>query len=218
MDFRKANKNEASGHEGANIHIGEVEENMWNHEGMILWLTGLPAAGKTTVANLLKGRLKAGKAKVKVMDGDVIRRINGGKIGYTREERIRHIMKVGHVARELKEKGFICIVAVISPYQEVRQAVINRVGAVEIFVDASIEVCKQRDPKGLYAKALRGEIKNFTGIDDPYESPAQPEIHLLTGMENPEESVDRVMQYLQQHQIIMARESSYSEAALPLTG
>jgi adenylyl-sulfate kinase len=186
---------------------------MWHHEGMVLWFTGLPASGKTTLANLLVSRIQAGTAKVQVMDGDVIRRMKGEKIGYTREERIRHIRQVGQVARELKEQGVIGIVAVISPYREVRQAVIQEIGAVEIFVDAALEVCKQRDPKGLYAKALRGEIKNFTGIDDPYEPPLFPDIHLPTAVETPEECVDRVLEYLWLQRLLIYREDAKSSSA-----
>jgi adenylylsulfate kinase-like enzyme len=106
-------------------------------------------------------------------------------------------------------------VAVISPYREVRQKVIKEVGAIEIFVDAPLAICKRRDPKGLYVRALRGEIKNFTGIDDPYDPPLAPDIHLHTDVETPEESVKRIMEYLLLERLIMVRESSYQDTALP---
>jgi adenylylsulfate kinase len=181
---------------------------------MILWLTGLPAAGKTTLATILFERLKFVNGKVQIMDGDVIRSMNPKKIGYTREERIKHIVQVGRTARLWKEQGFICIVAVISPYREIRQKVIKEIGAIELFVDAPLAICKERDPKGLYKRALRGEIKYFTGIDDPYDRPLAPDIHLHTDVETPEESVNRVIEYLIVERLIMV-ESSYQDTALP---
>jgi adenylylsulfate kinase len=184
------------------------------HEGMILWLTGLPAAGKTTLATMLFERLKVVNGKVQIMDGDVIRSMNQRKIGYTREERIKHVIQVGRTARGWKEQGFICIVAVISPYREVRQEVIKEIGAIELFVDAPLSICKRRDPKGLYEKALRGEIKNFTGIDDPYDPPLAPDVHLHTDIETPEECVSRVIEYLLLERLITV-ESSYQDTALP---
>jgi adenylyl-sulfate kinase len=164
---------------------------------MVLWLTGLPAAGKTTIANLLSERLRAEGARVHVLDGDVIRRINRGQLGFSREDRITHLIRVSDTALSLKEQGIFCIVALIAPYRENREAIIRKTGAIEVFVDASLETCRKRDPKGLYSRALRGEIKNFTGIDDPYEPPLTPDIHLFTERETPEESTRRVLEYLQ---------------------
>ena len=167
------------------------------HNGMILWLTGVPAAGKTTIANLLGERLQAEGAKVHVLDGDVIRRLNQGRLGFSREERITHIIQVSNTTLMLKERGIICIVAMIAPYREIRQAILKKTGAIEIFVEASLETCRARDPKGLYSLAARGEIKNFTGIDDPYDPPLTPDIHLHTERETPEESAGRVLAHLQ---------------------
>lgn len=169
---------------------------MINYGGMIMWFTGLPGAGKTTVANLVCDCLKAKGARVQLLDGDIIRLLNNGRIGYSREERITHIIQVSNTANMLKNMGNICIVALISPYREVRSEVLKKIEGIEIFVDAPLEVCLQRDPKGLYKKALRGEIKNFTGIDDPYEPPLNPEIHLHTDSESPEDSCERVVRYL----------------------
>lgn len=170
---------------------------MLEHEGMILWLTGLPAAGKTTVASKLSEVLKMAGAQVYLLDGDVIRALNNNRLGFSREERITHMIQVGNTARMLKECGKICVVALISPYREIRQEIIRQIGAIEIFVDAPLEVCQSRDPKGLYALALSGGIKNFTGIDDPYEAPVAPQVHLQTQQESPEESAQRVLAYLQ---------------------
>lgn len=168
-----------------------------NYDGMILWFTGLPGAGKTTVATKVCKRLKAEGATVQLLDGDVIRSLNNDRIGFSREDRTTHMMQVGNAAKIIKDLGVICIVALISPYREVRRAVLEKIGGIEIFVDAPLEVCKTRDPKGLYARALRGEIKNFTGIDDPYEPPLAPQIHLHTDRESAEESSDQVYQFLQ---------------------
>jgi adenylylsulfate kinase len=167
------------------------------HDGMILWLTGLPAAGKTTVASNLSEVLKTAGAQVYLLDGDVVRALNNNRLGFSREDRITHMIQVGNTAKMLKDCGKICIVALISPYREIRQEIIRKVGAIEIFVDAPLEVCRNRDPKGLYALAQRGEIKNFTGVDDPYDAPLHPQVHLHTHLESPEESAQHVLAYLQ---------------------
>jgi adenylyl-sulfate kinase len=172
------------------------ENVMLHHDGMILWLTGLPASGKTTVASLVSERLKDLGARVQLLDGDVIRALNNGKIGFSREERIKHVTHVGTVAQSMKDRGIICIVAMIAPYAELRKSVFDSIGVIEIFVDAPLEVCQTRDPKGLYAMAVKGKIKNFTGMDDPYEPPGTPHIHLHTDLESPEESCDKVYAYL----------------------
>jgi adenylyl-sulfate kinase len=164
--------------------------------GIILWFTGLPAAGKTTIATMSYERLKGNGAEVHLLDGDIIRQMSGEKLGYSPKDRIHHIGRVGQRALRLKENGGICIVALIAPYREVRSSVLKAIGAIEIFVDAPLPVCIARDPKGLYARAQRGEITNFTGIDDPYEPPLNPDLHLYTDIESPEESTARVMEYL----------------------
>jgi adenylyl-sulfate kinase len=169
---------------------------MQNNKGIILWFTGLPAAGKTTVASRVYQRLKKNGANVHLLDGDVVRKMHPRPLGFSREERISHLREVGNTALKLKEAGGLCIVAIIAPYREDRDVVFQRIGAVEIFVDAKLEVCIARDPKGLYARALKGEILNFTGISDPYDPPLTPVIHLHTDTESPEESTRRVLKYL----------------------
>ena len=177
---------------------------MKNDKGLILWFTGLPAAGKTTIAASVCDRLTTNNNNVYLLDGDVIRRDKKNSVGFQREDRINHISQVGQRALAIKEQGAICIVAVIAPYREVRDSVLKEIGAIEIFVDAPLEVCINRDPKGLYQRALRNEIKNFTGIDDPYEPPLFPDIHLPTDQETPEESVERVMEYLYARRMLKA--------------
>ncbi len=169
---------------------------MLEHSGNIIWLTGLPASGKTTIASALYQRLKKGGARVQVLDGDVIRAMTCGVIGYTREDRAKHVMQVANAAKMLADHGIICIVAVIAPYRDIRDAVLKRIGALEIFIDAPVKVCQARDPKGLYGRALRGEIRNFTGVDDPYEQPLAPDLHLRTDQESMAESCERVFNFL----------------------
>jgi adenylylsulfate kinase len=169
---------------------------MFEHGGNIIWLTGLPASGKTTIANALYQRLTAGGAKVQVLDGDIIRAMTCGTIGYTKEERAKHVLQVANTAKMLADHGIIAIIAVIAPYRDIRDAVLKRVGALEIFVDSPIEVCQARDPKGLYARALRGEIHNFTGVNDPYDPPLAPDLHLHTDQESLEESCERLFDFL----------------------
>jgi adenylylsulfate kinase len=169
---------------------------MLEHSGNIIWLTGLPASGKTSIANGLYQRLKAGGARVQILDGDIIRAMTGGAIGFTREDRAKHVMQVANAAKMLADHGIISIIAVIAPYRDIREAVVKRTGALEIFIDAPVEVCKTRDPKGLYARALRGEIRNFTGVDDPYEPPLAPNLHLRTDQESMDESCERLFNFL----------------------
>ena len=169
---------------------------MLEHSGNIIWLTGLPASGKTTIASALSQRLKEGGANVQVLDGDVIRAMTCGTIGYTREEREKHVLQVANAAKMLADHGIICIVAVIAPYRDIRDAVLKRIGALEIFIDAPVKVCQARDPKGLYGRALRGEISDFTGVDAPYEQPLAPDLHLRTDQESMEESCERLFNFL----------------------
>ena len=169
---------------------------MFEHSGTILWLTGLPASGKTTIADALCQRLKKGGAKVQVLDGDAIRAMTCGTIGFTKEEREKHILQVANAAKMLADHGIICIVAVIAPYRDIRDAALQRIGAMEIFVDSPVKVCQARDPKGLYGRALRGEIFNFTGVDDPYEHPLAPDLHLQTDQESMAESCERLFNFL----------------------
>jgi adenylylsulfate kinase len=175
---------------------------MLKHCGNVIWLTGLPASGKTSIANALSQRLKAGGARVQVLDGDAIRALNSGKIGFTREDRDKHVLQVANTAKMLGGHGIFTIVALIAPYRSTRDTVIKKIGALEVFIDAPLEVCKARDPKGLYARALRGEIRNFTGIDDPYEPPLRPDLHLRTDLESLDESCERLFTFLSRRGVV----------------
>jgi bifunctional enzyme CysN/CysC len=165
-----------------------------------LWLTGLPGAGKSTIANLLEKQLFASGRHTYILDGDNIRHGLSRDLGFTEADRIENIRRAMEVARLFVDAGLVVIVAFISPYRAERDLARSRFAPdefVEIYVDASLAECERRDPKGLYAKARRGDLANFTGIDSDYEPPEAPEIHLDTVARNPDECVDLVLSYLE---------------------
>jgi len=164
-----------------------------------LWLTGLPGSGKSTIANLLEQRLIAEGRHTYVLDGDNVRHGLNRDLGFTEADRVENIRRVAEVARLMVDAGLIVIVAFISPYRAEREFARGRFGPGdfrEIFVDAPLEICEARDPKGLYARARRGEIRNFTGIGSPYEPPEAPDFRLDTATESPERCVERVLESL----------------------
>jgi bifunctional enzyme CysN/CysC len=166
---------------------------------LCLWLTGLSGAGKSTLANLLEQRLFLSGRHTYVLDGDSVRRGLNRDLGFSEADRRENMRRAMEVGRLFVDAGVIVIVAFISPYRRERQRARARFEPgefVEIHVDASLEECERRDTKGLYAKARRGELLHFTGIDSAYEPPQAPEIHLDTGATNPEECVDRILLYL----------------------
>lgn len=170
-----------------------------HQQGVCLWLTGLSCAGKSTIAEILTARLLDHGRSVTLLDGDVVRTHLSKGLGFTREDRDLNIRRIGFVASEIVRHGGVAICAAISPYRAVRNEVRNMFGTnlfVEIFVDAPLDVCMSRDTKGMYAKARRGEIKNFTGIDDPYETPEHPEIRLDAGNVVPEANAQIVVDLL----------------------
>ena len=162
--------------------------------GFTLWLTGLSGAGKSTIANAVAERLRAGGAKVEILDGDEVRLNLSKGLGFSREDRDTNIRRIGYVAKLLTRNGVAVISAAISPYRGVRDEVRQDTGAfVEVFVKASLDECVRRDTKGLYKKALAGEIKQFTGVSDPYEEPLQPELVVETEGEDVATSAERVL-------------------------
>ena len=170
-------------------------------KGAILWFTGLSGAGKSTIGNLVYQRLIENDVSAEVLDGDIVRTNLSKGLGFSREDRDTNIERIAFVANLLAKHGVMVIVAAISPYRETR-AKIKKLyrnhedGSQkfwEIYCNAGISVCKERDPKGLYARALRGEIKNFTGIDDPYEEPLTPDIILKTADLDPEACCKQVL-------------------------
>ncbi len=169
-------------------------------QGVCIWFTGLSGSGKSTTAQVLTVLLQEHGRQVTVLDGDVVRTHLSKGLGFSKEDRDINIRRIGFVASEIVRHGGTVVCAAISPYMATRNDVRNMVGAeqfVEIFVDTPLEVCEQRDTKGLYAKARRGEIKGFTGIDDPYEPPVNPEISLDTVTYIPEENAWRIVEHLE---------------------
>jgi adenylylsulfate kinase len=157
---------------------------------MVFWLTGLPGAGKTALADRLSAHLTAKGLKIHRLDGDMLRSMFPDT-GYSREERNRHVRRAGELAVGLEKEGAIVIASLISPYRESRSYVRSLCSEfVEVYVKASLETCESRDPKGLYKKARKGEIKNFTGIDDPYEEPDHPESIICTDNQTIEKSFE----------------------------
>ena len=163
------------------------------HKGFTLWFTGMSGAGKSTISHLIEQRLREMGAKVEVLDGDVVRTNLSKGLGFSKEERDINIRRIGFVCELLSRNGVIAIAAAISPYRTVRDEVRSRIANfVEVYVECPVEVLAERDVKGLYKKALAGEIPQFTGITDPYEPPLSPEVTVNSSKEAPEESVARI--------------------------
>lgn len=168
-------------------------------KGFILWFTGLSGSGKTTITKALEPELKARGCKVEILDGDVVRTNLSKGLGFSQEDRDTNIRRIGFVAHLLSRNGVVAMTAAISPYRAIRDEIrAMEQNFVEVYVTAPLEVCEGRDVKGLYAKARAGEIKGFTGIDDPYEEPVNPEIICYTERESVEESVKKVLTKLEQ--------------------
>jgi adenylylsulfate kinase len=167
-------------------------------KGFTVWFTGLSGAGKSTVAELVYHELVARGMKVEILDGDMVRQNLSKGLGFSKEDRDTNILRIGFVANLLTRNGVATICCPISPYRETRDEVRRLIGEfVEVYVHATVdEIAQHRDPKGLYKKALAGEIKNFTGVDDPYEPPENPELILDTMVEEPADSLRRVLQKL----------------------
>ncbi len=166
---------------------------------LCLWLTGLPGAGKSTIANLLEKELFARGRHTYILDGDNIRQGLSRDLGFSEADRVENIRRTMEVARLFVDAGLVVIVSLISPYRAERDLARSRFEPdefVEIYVDASLEECERRDPKGLYAKARRGELVNFTGIDSDYQPPEAPEIRLDTVAKSPDECADVILFYL----------------------
>jgi adenylyl-sulfate kinase len=169
------------------------------HQGFTVWLTGLPCSGKSTLARALEQRLRSIERQVEVLDGDEVRtRLTKG-LGFSKADRDENIRRIAYVAKLLTRVRAVAIVAVVSPYREIRDEARAEIGHfVEVYVKCSLEECIRRDIKGLYAKALRGEIPNFTGVSDPYEPPNRPEVTVDTGAEEAGESLSKILHQLAQ--------------------
>ena len=168
-----------------------------------IWLTGKPSAGKTTAAQLLAERFREAGAKVEVLDGDAMRTHLCKDLGFTKEDRDENIRRIGFVCELLSSHGIIAIAACVSPYRAARAEVRARIpNFVEVYVECPVEVLVERDTKGLYKKALAGQVLHFTGISDPYEPPLDPEITIHSSKETPEQSVERIWETLTRRSLI----------------
>jgi adenylylsulfate kinase len=186
-------------HEG---HVNRVSrEKLLAQKGCTIWFTGLSASGKSTLAFTLEHALMQRNRMAYVLDGDNVRYGLNNNLGFSAEDREENIRRIGEVAKLFADAGIITMTSFISPYRQDRdlaRKIHKEAGLefIEVFMNATVEICEQRDPKGLYKKARRGEIKGFTGIDDPYEAPAAPEIEIDTGALSPEQGAMRILGYL----------------------
>jgi adenylylsulfate kinase len=173
------------------------------HKGFTLWFTGMSGAGKSTISERVYQRLKDMGARVELLDGDVVRTHLSKGLGFSKEDRDENIRRIGFVCELLSRNGVIALVAAISPYRAVREEVRAKIGNfVEVYVACPIEVLAERDVKGLYKKALAGEIQSFTGVSDPYEPPVNPEVAIDSSRESVNDSVERVWAKLQEMQLV----------------
>lgn len=167
-------------------------------KGFTLWFTGLPSSGKSTLARRVEEILLERGMNVEVLDGDEVRETFSKGLGFSKQDRDTNIRRIGFVAKLLSRNGVVAITAAISPYRDTRDEMRKAIGRfVEVYVECPIDVLKERDVKGLYKKALAGEIKNFTGVDDPYEAPLKPEVLIPSSQESVEKSVARIIATLE---------------------
>jgi bifunctional enzyme CysN/CysC len=180
---------------------------------LCLWFTGLSGAGKSTIANLVEKRLHALGHHTYLLDGDNVRHGINKDLGFTPEDRVENIRRIGEVAHLMVDAGLIVLVSAISPYRSERRSVrelFDEGEFVEVFVDTPLAECEQRDPKGLYRKARAGEIRNFTGIDAPYEQPESPEVHLQTAGLRAEQLAEQLTAQLLERIAVPAHGGDYS--------
>lgn len=178
----------------------EDREELLKQKGVVLWFTGLSGSGKSTVASSLEKRLHDMGKLTYTLDGDNVRHGLNSDLGFSDEDRIENIRRIGEISKLFVDAGVITIATFVSPFREDRQKVRDLLGKdfVEIYIDCPIEVCEKRDPKGIYKKARAGEIKHFTGIDSPYENPINPEIVVSTHLNTLDECVDKLVDYLEE--------------------
>jgi adenylylsulfate kinase len=179
---------------------------MADEKGFCLWFTGLSGAGKTTITGILIDELRRRGSKLEVLDGDIVRENLSKGLGFSKEDRDTNIRRIAFVADLLSRNDVPVITAAISPYREIRDEARELMDGrfIEAYVKASVEVCEERDVKGLYKKARAGEIKEFTGVSDPYEPPENPELVLETEQQTPAESAQQILDYLEQRGLIPA--------------
>ena len=181
---------------------------MADEKGFTLWFTRLSGAGKTTISKIVEEQLRDRGSRIEILDGDVVRENLSKGLGFSKEDRDTNIRRIAFVADLLSRNGVPVITAAISPYAEIRNEARELMGDrfVEVYVKASVDTCAERDVKGLYEKAFKGEIKEFTGVSDPYEVPENPDFVCDTESETPEESAEKLLAYLEARGLISAKE------------
>jgi len=198
-------------HRAANVRPQDIavttaeRSRLMNHRPLVLWFTGLPGAGKSTLANLVETGLHSRGIHTTLLDGDNVRLGLNKDLGFTEADRVENIRRVGEVAKLMTEAGLVVMCSFISPFRAERKMVRELVGAeafIEAFVDTPLETCIAHDPKGLYRRAQAGEIRNFTGVDQPYEAPEAPELHLPAGDTLPQTLADQVISYVMRRVLI----------------
>ena len=181
------------------------------HKGFTLWFTGMSGAGKSTISALLVERLRQFGAKVEVLDGDIVRTYLSKGLGFSKEDRDENIRRIGFVCELLSRNGVIAIAAAISPYRAIRDEVRSRIeNFVEVYVECPVEVLAARDVKGLYKRALAGEIPHFTGVSDPYEPPLHPEVTVNSSRESPEQSLEQIWATLERLGLVSFDRSAFA--------
>ena len=189
-----------------NTTITKSDRNdLLNQKPFILWFTGLSASGKSSIANIVEQKLFKKKHNTYLLDGDNVRHGLNRDLGFNEESRVENIRRIGEVSKLFLDAGIITLTAFISPFKSDRNLVrqlFDEGDFLEVFIDSSLEVCEKRDPKGLYAKARKGEIKNFTGISSPYESPENPEIHVINNNISLDEAADQIINFLVKNNFI----------------
>jgi adenylylsulfate kinase len=185
-----------------------------SERGFTLWFTGLSGSGKTTISEILETELRSRGSKLEILDGDIVRENLSKGLGFSKEDRDTNIRRIAFVADLLSRNGVPVITAAISPYREIRDEARELMGErfIEAYAKASVEACEERDVKGLYAKARSGEIKEFTGVSDPYEPPQNPELTLDTENETPEESARKILDFLEQRELIPSTDGARATA------
>lgn len=185
------------------------------HKGCVIWFTGLSGAGKSTVSTMLADRLRAQGAKLELLDGDEVRTHLSKGLGFSKEDRDENVRRIGYVCQLLARNGVIAIAAAISPYRAVREELRARIPSfIEVYAECPVEVLAQRDVKGLYRRAVAGEIAQFTGVSDPYEPPRDPEVTIRSDQETPEESTERIWATLERLGLISFDRSALAHQSI----